>query len=335
MWGILIPTYINLKGGEGMEQLYTIREFCKAFRIARDTYYISERYVRKRRVNHMNVNKFTSNQVITRGRLGGIAPSIFASEHKAGLSAKYIFVPTIEIVDEMEKQGWLPVKAQEMRTRNANNQGYQKHMVRFRNFDEGMGNTLTVGDTLFEIILTNSHNGTSAFIFNMGMYRLVCDNGMVVSESAFDAVHVRHSGYDAQNVIDVTGEVVKKAPEIAGKIADFKGVVLTDPERRAFGAAAKRLRFDHPEIIETEKILMPHRQEDSGNTLWQVANVVQENLVKGHVNYVDRDPETGRPRRKSTREIKGIDSNIKLNQSIWSLAEAMKNIKQETGYASL
>ena len=111
--------------------------------------------------------------------------------------------------------------------------------------------------------------------------------------------------------------------------------MLTDPERRAFGAAAKRLRFDHPEIIETEKILMPHRQEDSGNTLWQVANVVQENLVKGHVNYVDRDPETGRPRRKSTREIKGIDSNIKLNQSIWSLAEAMKNIKQETGYASL
>jgi len=40
VWGILIPTYINLKGGEGMEQLYTIREFCKAFRIARDTYYI-------------------------------------------------------------------------------------------------------------------------------------------------------------------------------------------------------------------------------------------------------------------------------------------------------
>jgi hypothetical protein len=268
-----------------------------------------------------------TNQVITRNRLQQLAPSVFATEHKAGLSNKYVFVPTSEIVNEMEKQGWLPVKVQEMRSRNEANIGFQKHLIRFRNFNEQIKDKLEVGDTLLEIVLTNSHNGTSAFIFNCGMYRCICSNQMMVSEKAFDAIHIRHAGYDATQVIDVTGEVIDKAPAMIEKINDFKGIELTPQEKTLFGEVAKGLRFEKPEIIETEQVLRPRRMADKGNDLYSTFNVVQENLVKGHVSYYDRD-ENGRPRRRGTKEVKSIDSNMKLNQALFSLTERMAEIKK-------
>src|SRR4030067_3183147 len=262
----------------------------------------------------------STNSVITKNRLQQIAPSVFAAEHKAGLSQRYVFVPTVEIVDEMEKQGWLPVKAQEMRVRNSDNQGFQKHLIRFRNFDEQIKERLEVGDTMIEIVLTNSHNGTSAFIFNCGMYRCICSNQMMVSESAFDAIHVRHSGYDASQVINVTGEVVNKAPAIVEKVREFKGIELNQDEKIIYADAAKQLRFANPAIIETEQVLRTHRYEDKGNDLWKTFNTVQENLVKGHVSYYDTD-ENNRLRKRGTKEVKGIDSNMKLNQSLYVLTE--------------
>jgi hypothetical protein len=268
-----------------------------------------------------------TNQVITRNRLQSLAPSVFANEHKAGLSSKYVFVPTSEIVDEMEREGWLPVRVQEMRVRNAENQGFQKHLIRFRNFCEGIKEKLEVGDTMIEIVLTNSHNGTSAFIFNCGMYRCVCSNQMMVSERAFDAIHVRHSGYDASQLLNVTGEVVRKAPAMIDKVQEFKGIELTTEERNIFGQAAKQLRFAKPDIVETERVLKPNRPADTGNDLWKTFNTVQENLIKGHVSYIDRD-EAGRPQRKTTKEVKAIDSNMKLNQALFTLTEKMAELKR-------
>jgi len=78
----------------------------------------------------MNNSTNTINQVLTLSKMEQIAPSIFSSAPKEGLSSKYNFIPTVQVIKEMEKEGWLPVKATESRTRNEINQGYQKHMVR-------------------------------------------------------------------------------------------------------------------------------------------------------------------------------------------------------------
>jgi hypothetical protein len=39
--------------------------------------------------------------------------------------------------------------------------------------------------------------------------------------------------------------------------------------------------------------------------------------------------EKGRYRRSTTREVKSIDKNIKLNKALWEMAEQMKNLKME------
>jgi hypothetical protein len=269
----------------------------------------------------------TTNSVITLGKLNQIAPSIFSDTAKEGLSSKYNFIPTIEVVKEMEKVGWLPVKAIESRTRNEQNEGYQKHMVRFRNFNEQVNEKLLVGDTFIELVLTNSHNGLSSFVFNCGLFRLACSNGMVVSESSFDSAHIRHNSYDATQVLNICGDIVNKAPVILTDIEKMKAIDLTPVEQMIFANAAKPLRFDKPEEVEAERILRARRTADQGNSLWKTFNRTQENLLKGDVLYARHDERGRYTGRGHTREVKSIDGNVKLNQALWTLAEEMAKIK--------
>lgn len=269
----------------------------------------------------------TINQALTLEKLNQLAPSIFQSSAKDGLSSKYNFIPTIQVVKEMEKEGWLPVKAIESRTRNEMNAGYQKHMVRFRNFDERVNQQLAVGDTFIELVLTNSHNGLSSFVFNCGLFRLACSNGMVVAEQNFDSARIRHNSYDATQVIDICGETVTKAPMITASVENMKSIVLTPMEQQIFASSAKPLRFDKPNEIDTDRILHANRNADKGDDLWSVFNVTQENLTKGNVRY-DRFNTEGRYQgRGRTREVKSIDGNVKLNQALWTLAEEMAKLK--------
>ena len=270
----------------------------------------------------------TINQVLTLSKMEQVAPSVFSSTQKDGLSSKYNFIPTVEVVKELEHQGWLPVKAVESRTRNEFNQGYQKHMIRFRNFHERVQDKLAVGDTFIEMVLTNSHNGLSSFVFNCGLFRLACSNGMVVAESSFDSAHIRHNSYDATQVIDICGTIVEKAPMITGAVEDMKAIELSPVEQMIFANAAKPLRFDKPDEIDTERILLPHRVADKGNDLWKTFNRTQENLVKGNVRYDRRDDAGHYQGRGHTREVKSIDGGMKLNQALWTLAEEMAKLKK-------
>jgi hypothetical protein len=277
----------------------------------------------------------TINQALTHSKLERLAPSIFSAQAKDTLTNRYNFIPTIQVVKEMEHQGWLPVKAMESRTRDEMNQGYQKHMVRFRNFNEQITDKLAVGDTFVELVLTNSHNGLSSFVFNCGLYRLACNNGMVISENSFNSAHIRHNSYNAKEVIDICSETVRKAPQITGRIEDMKAIELTPQEQFIFANAAKPLRFNKPEEIDTEKILLPQRMSDKGNDLWTVYNRLQENLIKGNVRYDRRDANGRYKGRGHTREVKAINANLKLNQALWTLTEEMAKLKTDTTLKTL
>ena len=267
------------------------------------------------------------NEILTLGKLNQIAPSIFASQEREGLSSKYNFIPTIEVVKELENEGWLPVKAMESRVRNEVNQGYQKHMVRFRSFNERIQDKLMVGDSFIELVLTNSHNGLSSFIFNLGLFRLACSNGLVVSEGSFDSAHIRHNSYDAKKVLEICSGIVQKAPVIISDVEKMQAIDLTPSEQIIFAESAKQLRFDNPNEIDTDRVLRPRRMSDSGNDLWRTFNRTQENLTKGGILY-SRYNESGRyTGTNHTREVKAIDNNIKLNQALWVLAERMAELK--------
>jgi hypothetical protein len=64
------------------------------------------------------------------------------------------------------------------------------------------------GKQVPEIILLNSHDGTSSYQMLPGLFRAVCQNGLVCGES-FGEVRVPHKG-------DVVSQVIEGAYEVLG-----------------------------------------------------------------------------------------------------------------------
>jgi len=65
---------------------------------------------------------------------------------------------------------------------------------------------------------------------------------------------------------------------------------------------------------------------DDGTDLWRVSNRIQENVIRGGLTAMGRDAE-GRPRRTTTREVKNIDADVKINRALWLLTERMAELK--------
>ncbi len=89
-----------------------------------------------------------------------------------------------------------------------------------------------------------------------------------------------------------------------------------------------KARFDVEEEQEVpyqpSDFLRPHRYEDRENDLYTTSNVIQENAIKGGVSRRDR-----KGQRHTTREIKGIDQNVRVNRLLWELTQRMKELKQQ------
>src|SRR6185312_17339458 len=140
--------------------------------------------------------------VLSNDELKAIAPSIFANEPWHAMSDRYTFIPTSVIVDRMRNEGFVPVKAVQSRTRIEGKGEFTKHQIRFRDIRNGELPVLThLGQLFTEIILTNSHDGASAYKIDAGLMRLVCMNGMTVEAGERQGMKVRHSG-SADGIIE-------------------------------------------------------------------------------------------------------------------------------------
>jgi len=64
------------------------------------------------------------------------APSVFAAAPVAGVSERYTFLPTSQIVSRMRQEGWAPVEVQQQAVRVQGRMGFQKHLIRFQRRDQ-------------------------------------------------------------------------------------------------------------------------------------------------------------------------------------------------------
>lgn len=251
------------------------------------------------------------------------APSAGAEAPHEGVSEKYTFVPTMQVVDIMREEGWYPIHAREAGTRSIENYGVQKHIIRFahRKYVPDVNN---VGDEFVEAVMINSHNRSSAFQFYAGIYRLVCSNGMISAVGEFNRVSVRHINANADEIIEASYKVLDHAPAVMESMNDMKAIELAPAERGAFAHAALPLLYEDPEDapFAAERLLSKRRYADKDD-LWSTFNTVQENVMKGGIRGWNGNTR----KRTRTRAIKSIDRDVKLNRALWTLAEEMKKIK--------
>ncbi|MCC6807065.1 MAG: DUF932 domain-containing protein [Deltaproteobacteria bacterium] len=263
----------------------------------------------------------TKPQVLTSNELEHMAPSVFAAGAAPTTSRRYAFVSTAEVISVLGRQGFHPVAAQEKRVRKAERSGFQAHVIRFRRTNDTQ--PLMVGDSIFEIVLRTAHDGTSAFDFSAGLFRLLCLNGLVAPSGQFGGFSVKHVGYAARDVVHGIESMLDDLPALAASVHAMQEVSLTEPEQTLFAESAGRLRWGAEVPVTSEQLLRPKRREDIGQSVWTTFNVVQEHLLRGG----DRG-RSANGRRAYTRAVQGVDSGTRLNRELWALAEAMTKLKR-------
>ena len=238
-----------------------------------------------------------------------VAPSVFATSASSKLSDKYVFVPTDQVIEFFDREGW------EISDVKQTGKGiHATHQIRFRN-----GELPSVGDTLVEAIVRNSHNGMSTFSVSAGLHRLVCSNGLTVPTSVADKFNVRHSGFELDDVKRLMDGFAKKLPTIQGSVGRMMERELTIDEQIQYVQKASKIRWAEGSIPTDNQlvdILTPNRVEDSNNDLWTTFNVVQEKFVRGGVEY-----KTNKGRNTSLKGLKNIMATNTMNTKLWELAE--------------
>lgn len=264
-----------------------------------------------------NQSMFRANQPLTNEQIAFYAPSVLAESAHESRGERYTFIPTIKVIDGLRGEGFQPYEVRQTRCRDLSKREFTKHMVRMRHVDH-----IGTNDEVTELVLLNSHDGTSSYQLLSGIFRFVCSNGLIAGD-VFNDVRVRHSGNVVNDVIEGSFRVLENAGEIADRLDQYKAITLSDQEQRVFASAALQLRWDAEEApVQAERLLRANRYADNKADLWTTFNRVQENIIKGGV--AGRST-TGR--RMTTRAVGGVNENVKLNRALWSLADGMAQIK--------
>ncbi|EJB02904.1 protein of unknown function (DUF932) [Rhizobium leguminosarum bv. trifolii WSM597] len=271
-------------------------------------------------------------RAMTEDEMRRVAPSIFAVDAHESRSERFQPIPTIDVLRGLLREGFMPVGARQARTRDEGRKDFTKHMIRMRRLDDGKD--YTVGDTVFEIILKNANDGTAAYDLMAGLFRIVCKNSLVSQTGTLDSLKVRHSGTPESvqsKVIEGTYEVLRNSEAALAAPSDWSRIQLDKDEKMIIAEAAHVLRFDDQDsnlaqAIDPSRFLTTKRVADRSNDLWTQFNVVQENIIRGGLHGTTRDDQ-GRRRNVSTRAVKGIDQDVKLNKALWLVASRMAELK--------
>ena len=261
---------------------------------------------------------------LSREELTRHVPAAYAEKAHAATSARYRFYPTDTVVEALRESGWAPVIAQEQRIRAADRFGFQKHLIRFHRREE-LGRAV-LHDSRLELVLMNSHDGGCAFRLFAGVFRLVCANGLVVSEASFGAISIRHTHRTVEQVVDASQNIAHNSEGIGSRIEAFRQRTLTEAERTDFANRALALRYDSvaEAPVRPSYLLEPKRREDHGTSLWQTFNVIQERMMRG--SRPDRLKAMQESRRTArVRALTGLDAQLGLNRNLWALASSYLN----------
>lgn len=276
-------------------------------------------------MSHRILTRNFNQSALNDAQIRAVAPSVFALQAHESRSDRYGYVPTIDILNGLRREGFEVYEAKQSRTRLDDRHDFTTHLLRLRHPD-----SLSTRDAYgrigehVEIILRNSHDGGSAFEISQGLFRLVCANGLVAAGEGC-SIKVPHRGDIIGRVIEGAYEIVESSKQLQSVVQDWKAIELLPAEQLALANAAATLRFDEnvelPENI-GQRLTAVRRWEDNGNDLWTSWNRVQEAVIKGgtHLGYKNN-------RKRVTRAVTGIDQDLKLNKALWVLGDQLAKIK--------
>jgi len=232
------------------------------------------------------------------------------------LSDRYRHVPTIDVVKEIRNHGFKVTEVRGSKPKsNAGSHGF--HTVRFR---QEFG-VREVGGCYPELLLGNSHDGSSQCRLSVALFRVACSNGLVTGTHGDFVYGLTHIGKVGEEILKIVNDVGAKVPVLEEKIARWSEKNISEASQLEFAVRAAALRFgsSSPEGL-APQLLDPRRFEDAGSSVWKVYNRIQENLTYGGAAY-SRPTKKGGVRKMRSRVLNAPSRVLKVNQGLWDLAE--------------
>lgn len=265
-----------------------------------------------------NLLKYHQNRIpLTEQEIKEKAPSVYAEEPSGHVSDKYTFIPTTQVIEDMENLGWRVYSAEQRSARTKVRNNFTKHLLRFRNdrLEDIMGCTP-------EITLTNSHDGRNAFQFYVGLYRNEDDSSFVIKHQAVEGLRIKHQWYTLDEVRSVTQKVIDHLPILIEQSELLGNTTISTVEQRNYIVKAMMTRWgqDYPNIL--SQVLMKPLRGDTV-TLWDAFNNIQKHILNGGITY-----ELPSKRKQTVRAITNVDLKIKINEELWEVTQEYVKQKQ-------
>lgn len=282
-------------------------------------------------------NQDLSETFLTEEQIRARCPLAFAeAPTNDKVSDRYVLANTATVIRDMERLGWKVVEAKQRKGHADSSGRFSYHMVVFQNPNVKITRTVEgseeeVVDCFPRIILTNSHDGLNCFKFMVGLFRLVCSNGLVIASEQFSDLKIRHINYTFEELRALTTRVIEDLPNQVALMTRMKNFSLTKEQMLDMALRMYKVRKGIPleedceiDVDEEtlEDMLEPQREEDKEVDLWTVFNVLQEKVIKGGYTYCEEGKKP-RKMRKITSFVKDLDLNEKMFQIATSYLPAM------------
>lgn len=256
------------------------------------------------------------------------------------LSRKYVAINTAEMVENLltykfkDNTNMFKLRQVKREGKGANKYAHMVRLVTTKplNMSDNSGEKLYP-----ELVIYNSYDGSKSLVVEMGIFRLVCSNGLTIKTNDFGSLKIKHIGTPAKAAQDTVIEFVKAVPELSNVYSLLKERKLSDKEVQEFAWKALEIKEksiseagwlkkvkNQKEVLQrvAEGISKSRRTEDSENDLWSLFNRVQENIMVGGYN-IDR---TGlRQKVRSSRGIDHVRRTGKINSELIDLAMSYVN----------
>lgn len=253
--------------------------------------------------------------------------AITQTEKMPGLSDRYGFISTKEAIDTFEKHGWRLTSTKVDNVRKAEKEGFQKHMLRFRNPQlpsiDGLRDPFTP-----ELIFLNSHDSSAAARIFLGGVRIACLNLVIAGDAMLD-FRVVHN----VNMIKRLGEGIDylfdNMPKFFDNVRHLSNTSFTPDAEFAFVRACVDERLKNiPKLVSADyaSAMFTRRPSDKTSDAWTIFNRVQESVVRGGIKYTRKETEKVNGleydviKQGVTRKVASINQNVRLNRFVHAKA---------------
>jgi hypothetical protein len=230
------------------------------------------------------------------------------------MSAKYVVMDTEKLVNyllSLTSKGEPVFELREIRNnRSKKGAGRGVHTVKLQ-----MRVPYQIGKDIvyLELIIMNSHDGSSPLRVEIGIFRQVCTNGLCVKMKDLGEIIIRHMGTPQEAAFQIVKEMAAQLPQVINAHAALTKRILSEEETIEFAMKAAQVRWNREFTPEDAKILLEvARPEDAGMNMWEILNRVQEKVVNGGIKL------TGM-KRHAKAIIRGAE-DVRVNGELFKIA---------------